>query len=269
MNLLTVTSDGEPIEGFEEEFETVIGKKLEHVAPEIINQEVDVTVDGESITSVDAAFFQIPTEQALFGRVVLEIMEEAGVQTNYPSTGFFTMAKKNYLYYVLHQKDINAPNTAVVAAEKAARNIERELKGPILARRLDDLQEVEHQRLEQVDDIYDFASGTEYDDQLLIFHEYHSGDKYRCLVVGDRVISLEDQTDDPWFTTDDLRYSTPPTEVQDLVLEATQAIGAPVAEVLVIGDMVYDMNPNPDLGQYEDIAGKNTYSYVSEVLRDE
>lgn len=269
MNLLTVTSDGDPVEPFEDEFDTVVGKQLEHVAPEIIDQQVDVTVAGESITAFDAAFFQIPTEQALFGRVVLEIMEEAGVKTNYPSTAFFTMAKKNYLYYVLKQKTIPSPDTAVVAAEKASRNIERELKGPIVARRLEELKEVEQQRLEQVDDIHDFANGTAYDDQFLLFHEYHSGDKYRCLVIGDRVIALEDQTDDYWFSMDDLQYSTPPTDIKETVLEAAQAIGAPVAEVLVIGDLIYDVNPNPDLDIYRDLAGKNTYSYVAEVLRGE
>jgi glutathione synthase/RimK-type ligase-like ATP-grasp enzyme len=267
MNLLILTNSGESLDGFDEFFDTVDRENLEKAAPEAIKGHSNVIVGDTSITSYDAAFLQIPSSQAVFGRVLLEIMEEQQIAVNYPSTAFFTMAKKNYLYYVLHQKNVNAPKTVVTATEKSSRNIQRQLKGPLIGRRFDNIKESETELLQTVEEIEDFTDGVEYEDSLLIFHEYAKGDKYRCLVIGDQVISLADETDGSWVATEGLQYSSLAADTKKEVKRAANSIGAPLAEVLVIDGKVYDVNPRPDLDMYTDISGKNAYKMVSDVLR--
>ena len=159
---------------------------IDEVAPEVIDGKQDVKIGGESVTEYDAAYVEIPPKNAVFGRVALEMMQEKGVKTNHTSTGFFIASKKNYLYYVLHEKDIPAPKTVVIATDKASRNIEKELRGPLIARRLENLEESEAKKLDTVQEISEFAEGSEYEEDILLFHEYNKGDKYRCLIQETR-----------------------------------------------------------------------------------
>lgn len=254
---------------FEEYFDEIVHAQLEDVAPRVIQGQTNVLVGDTPISAFDAAFLDIPVKNATFGRVLLEMIEEKHVPTNYPSTGYFIMAKKNYLYYVLHDKGIAAPKTVVVATEQAARHVERELKGPLIGRKLENLEETENRQLETVDEISGFAEGSEYEEDVLLFHEFRSGDKYRCMVAGDRIISLQDGSDDWRFSTDGLKYTNISTAQKEAVTAAVNAIGTPVAEVLLRGDQVYDVHPNPDLELYTDVSGKNAFKSVAKVLKDE
>lgn len=265
MKLLKITR--EQYQAFDSMFEETDRVDVEELAPEVIEGEPDVKFEGHSIREYDAVFAEIPEKNPVFGRVVLEMIEEQGVRANYPSTGFFIMAKKNYLYHVLHEKEIPAPKTAVVATEKAVRNIESHLKGPLVARKFDDLVEVENKRLETVDEIKEFAEGIEYGDNLLVFHELRAGDKYRCLVAGDTVISLEDTSEGWQFSESSLQYSNISNEQKEIVMNTSKAIGTPVAEVLLRGEQVWDVNPNPSLELYTDISGKNAYEAVGKTLK--
>jgi hypothetical protein len=177
------------------------------------------------------------------------------------------MAKKNYLAYVLHQKNVAAPKTGVVASEAAARNIERQLGGPLLARRFDDLVENERKLIREVEDIEAFVSGPEYDETFIVFHEYTHGDMYRSLRIKDDIISLKDDSDGLWPDTDNLNYSNLPEEQEDRVIKAARAIGAPIAEVITIDGKVFDVEPNPDLSMYTDLSGKDAYRRVADVIR--
>lgn len=270
MNLLILTNEGdERPDGFEEHVDSVTEHKIKDLSPEVIDGKTDVRIKDISATDFDAAFLRIRPKNAVFGRVLLEMLEEHHVRVNYPSTAFFTMAKKNYLYYVLHQKDVQAPKTGIVASEEAARNLERELSGPLLARRFDDLVENERKIIKEVSDIEAFVSGPDYDETFIAFQEYISGDMYRSLRVGDEIISLEDDHDNIWPDTDNLNYSNLPEDQQHEVMKAAKAIGAPVAEVILIDGNVVDVNPNPDLDMYTDISGKDVYRRVTEVLRED
>ncbi|MFB6204062.1 MAG: RimK family alpha-L-glutamate ligase [Candidatus Nanohaloarchaea archaeon] len=267
MKLLTITGSEHP--EFDSLFDDTEHIDIEALAPEVIDGEADVKFNGSSVSEYDAVFAEIPTENALFGRVALEMIEEMGVRLNYPSTGFFIMSKKNYLYHVLHEKDVPAPKTAVVATEKASRNIERHIKGPLVARKFDESVETEKTRLETVEEIQEFAEGIDRGNQFVLFQELRSGDRYRCLVAGDSVISLADNSEGWQFSDDNLQYHTVSQEKKETVLKTRKAIGTPVAEVLLRGDKVEDVNPNPDLGLYTELSGKNAYETVADVLREE
>ncbi len=231
--------------------------------------EVDVKIEDKVAGDYDAVFAEIPSKNAVFGRVLLEMFQEKNVSTNFSSTAFFIMAKKNYLYYILHQKDIPAPKTVSVATEKAARNIEKELKGPLIARRLENLEESEKKKLETVEQIQGFAEGSEYEEDIILFHEYSDGDKYRCLVAGDQIISAQDSSEDWKFQEDNLKYSNLSDSQEEIVKRTAEAIGTPTAEVFLRGEKVFDVNPNPDLELFSNVAGTNVYESVAEALKQE
>jgi len=267
MKLLKI-ADEEHAE-LDEHFDDVSTQSLEQIAPEVRGKEPDINIEGSSIEEFDCVFAQIPPKNAVFGRVLLEIMEEKGVHVNYSSTAFFLMSKKNYLYHSLHEKSIPAPKTCVVADQKAVRNLENHLKGPLVARKFDGLVEIEKTKIEQVEEIQEFAEGVDYGDNILIFSELRKGDKYRCLVAGETVISLED-TSDGWRVSDEnLAYSNISNGLEETVLNAAESIGTRTAEIVLRDGKVVDVNPNPDLEMYTEISGKDAYKAVAEELKED
>lgn len=269
MRLLKITDGQRNLEKLDEYFEEVVSEDLEKIAPSIVGKKIDVAINSESLTNFDAVFVEIPVENAVFGRVMLEVMEERGVPVNYSSTSFFAMAKKNYLYSVLHERDIPTPKTAVVADEKAARNLENYLKGPLVARKFEELKESEKKKIDTVEEIGEFTEGVEYGENFLLFQEYSKGSKYRCLVVGDDVVSLEDTSEHWSIGKEKLRYSNAPSDVEEVVLDAKNSLGTRMAEVLIRNEEVVDVNPNPDLEMYSDISGKDVYKIVADSLKQE
>ncbi len=256
-------------EEFEEIFDEVEEAAIDEVAPEVMEGKKDVKITGESIEEYDAAYIEVAPKNAVFGRVALEMIVEKGVRTNHTSTGFFIAAKKNYLYYVLHEKNIPAPKTVVIATDKASRNIEKELRGPLIARKLESLEESETKKLDTVQDITEFAEGSEYDEDILLFHEYNSGDKYRCLVAEDQIISLKDRSEGWRFDEDSLSYSNISDRQREVIKKSSKALGTPVIEVKMRGEEIYDINPNPDLKLFTDVSGKNAFEAAAEALRSD
>lgn len=254
---------------FEEIFEEIKEVEIESVAPEVIDGEQNVKVDGESVENFDYAYIEISPKNAVFGRVAFEMISEKGVKTNHTATGFFIASKKNYLYHVLHEKNIPAPKTASIASEKASRNIERELRGPLIARRLEELEESESKKLDTVEQIGEFAQGSEYEEDILLFHEYNSGGKYRCLIAGNQIISLKDGSEGWKFDEENLTYSNISDRQQEIVKNASKALGTPVIEVILRGEEVFDLNPNPDLKLYTEVSGKNAFEAVADTLKEE
>lgn len=268
MRLLKITDTEEDAnEGLERHFEEVETAQMEEIAPEIRDNKSNVKIGGRPIERFDAVYADIPEKNALFGRVLLEIIEEKGLTINYPSTAFFIMSKKNYLYHVLHEKDISAPKTAVIADEKAARNMEKHLKGPLVAKKFDGLVKAESTKIDTVEDIHEFAEGVDYGDHIIIFNELRIGEKYRCLVAGDTIISLKDNSDTWRIKKKNLNYSSISSDLKKTVQQATNVIGTNTAEILVRDGKVVDANPNPDLEMYTKISGKDAYSAVAEALK--
>lgn len=265
MKLARITEEEEhPIDGFFEEVEHV---EIEKVAPEIVQGKEDIKLGEKSVREYDAVYAELPEKNAVFGRVMLEMVEEANIAVNYPSTAFFIMAKKNYLYYILHEQEIPAPKTVVVASEKAGRNIEREIEPPVIGRRIEDYEETETKRLEDSEGIQGFIEGVEYEEDILLFHEPREGDKYHCLVAGDQIISVK-EGDESWnFTKENLKYSSISDNQKEIVRKTVEKIGTDVAEILLVGENVYDVNPNPDLEMYKEVSGKSSYEAVAETIK--
>lgn len=250
-------------------FDEVDHIEIEKVAPEIIKGKKDLKLGEKSIGEYDALYAELPESNAVFGRVMLEMVEEANVAVNYPSTAFFIMAKKNYLYYILHEQNIPAPKTVVVASEKAGRNIEREVEPPVIGRHIEDYQETETKKLEDEEDIQGFIEGVEYEEDVLLFHEIREGEKYHCLVAGDQIISVK-EGDDSWeFTEENLKYSNISDTQKEIVQKTVSKIGTDIAEILLVGENVYDVNPNPDLEMYRDVSGKSSFEAVAETIKQQ
>ncbi|MFT4868811.1 MAG: glutathione synthase/RimK-type ligase-like ATP-grasp enzyme [Colwellia polaris] len=267
IKLVRVTdSEEHKIDQFFDEVEHI---DVEKVAPEIVQGKKDLKLGDKSITEYDALYAELPEKNAVFGRVMLEMVEEANVAVNYPSTAFFIMAKKNYLYYVLHEQDIPAPKTMVVASEKAGRNIERELQPPLVGRNIEDYEETETKKLEDSEDIQGFIEGVEYEEDVLLFHELEEGDKYYCLVAGDQIISVKEGSEDWDFTRDNLKYSNISDTQKEIVRKTVNKIGTDIAEILLVGENVYDVNPNPDLEMYQDVSGKSSFEAVAETIKEQ
>lgn len=257
---------GEDFEPFFDEVDTV---EVAEASPEVIDGENRVKAGDALVEEYDAVFAEIPVKNASFGRVLLETIEEKGIQVNNPSTAYFTASKKNYLYYVLKERGIPAPDTIALAAEKAARDIEKYLDLPVIARRLENLETTEEQKLESSEEIQGFYDGTDYAEDVLLFQEFSDEDMYRCLVIGDDIISLREDSDKWKFTGENLKYSNLSDDQIERVRKAKNALGTRVAEICLRGKKVYDINPNPDLDLYSDNAGKNIFSAVAEELKRE
>lgn len=251
----------------DEHFEEVTRADIEKMAPEVMDGESDVKFQGTSVEEYDAAYAEIPKKNAVFGRVLLEMMEERNVSLNYPSTAFFIMAKKNYLYSVLHEKNIPAPKTVAVADQKAVRNIEKHLKGPLVARKLEDLKETERTKIDEVEQISEFAEGLEYGGSVLLFHELRKGDKYKCLAAGENTITLKDSSENWKVQEEKLKYANPSSELKELVQKTRKRIGTKVAEVIIRDGEVIDVEPNPDLELYREKSGKNAAKMVAEAIK--
>jgi glutathione synthase/RimK-type ligase-like ATP-grasp enzyme len=233
----------------------------------VIKGERKVSVQEEQIEDYDAVFTEIPPKNAVFGRVFLETIEEKGIPTDNPSTAYFTAAKKNYLYYVMHKRSIPAPNTVSVAAEKAVRDVENRVELPLVARRIEELEETEKRKLETSEEIQSFSEGVEYEEDILLFHELNEGEKYRCLVINNEIISLREGSDGWKFTGENLKYSNLSDKQKTLVQKTCDSIGLTIAEILIRGEEIYDINPNPNLELYSEKAGKNIFSEVAEALK--
>lgn len=266
--LKIINSEKDTKEGLDRHFEEAETAQMEEVAPEIRDNQADVNINGETIDRFDAVYADIPQENAVFGRVLLEIIEEKGVTVNYSSTSFFAMSKKNYLYSVLHEKNVSCPKTAVIADEKSSRNLENHLKGPLIARRFEGFEESEAKKIDTVKEISGFTEGVEYGENFILFQEFSKGSKYRCLVAGDEIVSLEDNSENWNIGKENLRYSNAPKGIKDIVIDAKESLGTRTAEVLVRDQEVVDVNPNPDLDMYSKVSGKDIYKIIAESIKD-
>ncbi len=225
-------------------------------------------MNGNSIDKYDAVFVRINPRNAVFGRVLLEMAEEKGVKTSISSTCFFALSKKNYLYYVLKKRGINSPNTVVVPTEKAARNVHKQVEPPLVGRKLENLEETERRKLDTVEDIQSFAEGTEYEDDVLLFQNYDKGEKYRCLVIGDEIISLKDNSDSWKFKDESPKYSNISDSKEKKIRDCMNSLGTSVAEVKLRGEQLFDINPNPNLELFSDAGGKNVHETIAKLLKE-
>ncbi|WEL19875.1 hypothetical protein [Candidatus Nanohalococcus occultus] len=263
MKLLKTSNVSEKLD---EHFEEVSAVETEEFSPEVIDGEADVRVNS-GIEDCESAFLKLPERNPIFGRVLLEILEEKGITTNYPSIGFYITAKKNYLYYVLEQKDISIPETVIAASENSAKNVTRYLELPIIAKRYEENQLEESARLEDEQEAKEFAEGTDYGEDILIFQEETGDEKYKVFYANGNLISLKDKTEG-WRVSDEkLQYSNLSNELEELVETTMKSIGTEYGEVILKGGKVIDVKPNPDPEVYADKSGKDAFKYIKEIYQ--
>lgn len=267
MKLLKVTET--EYSQFEEMFEEVDKVPVERLAPEVVDGRSSVRLNGATAAKYDVAFLEIPEQKPVFGRVVAEMLGEHGLGLNYSGMAFFIMAKKNYLSYVLHQKNVAAPETVSLASEKASRNVQEHLDFPVVARKYDEMKLVESNLIEEQDQLAELAEGIEYGEDMVLLQEYMEGDKYRIFYCDGVVASLEDRTEGWRISSDSLQYSNVSSEIRDEVKKAMDRIGARYGEVLVRSGEIVDINPNPDLEKFTSVSGKNAFEKTAEILRSE
>lgn len=261
MKLLKTSNSSEELD---EDFEEVVEVETEDFSPEVIDGESDVRVDAD-IEGCEAAFLKLPEKNPIFGRVLLEIIEEKGIKTQNPALGFYITAKKNYLYYVLEQKDVPMPDTVIAASEKSAKNIERYIKTPLIAKRYKDNQLAESAKLEDGEEVKEFAEGTSYGEDIVIFQEEVEGEKYKVFYAAGNLISLKDKTDD-WRVSDEkLQYSNLSNELEETVESTMKSIGTEYGEVIIKGGKVVDVRPNPEPEIYANKSGKDAFKYIREI----
>lgn len=266
MRLLKVTEKEHP--QLDEFFDETVRKGVDEVAPEVINGKKSVRMNGETAEEYDAAFFEVPERNPVFGRVMIKMVEEKNVTVNYPAIAFFIMSKKNYLAYVLQEKGIQTPPKVVAASEKASRNVMKHLDLPVIAKKYTDNQLSESSKLENSDEVEEFASGTEYGAEVIVFERYVEGDKYKIFYGGGDIISLRDKTDGWRISEDNLHYSNLSSDIKEEVKKTVKGIGTECAELTVRRDNIVGVSPNPDLQLYTDISGKNAYESMAEILKE-
>ncbi|PSG99624.1 MAG: hypothetical protein BRC28_03725 [Nanohaloarchaea archaeon SW_4_43_9] len=257
IRLLTISH--EEIAGFDNFFDQVKDIDVARVSPQVVDGKARLRIEDEPIENFDAVFTHIPAKNAVFGRVLLETIEEKEIPVDNYSTAYFTAAKKNYLYYILNKRGIESPATISVAAEKAVRNIDKHLEFPIIGRKLEDLEETEKNFYQTL------IAPIKFSALELKKTRYW----YRCLFIEGEVISLKEGSKGWDFTGKNLKYSNLDNSQKELVRETCESIGLKITEVLIRGNKIYDINPNPDLELYSEKAGKNAFSAVAKTLKED
>lgn len=267
MTRLLKIAEEDAVQELDSYFEETERVSVEKVLPKVIDNQTSLGVGEHDLNSFDAVFADIPVKNAVFGRVLLEMIEEKDIALNYSSTAFFTMARKNYLFYVLNEKKVPTPKTAAIADEKAARKLQEHLKGPLEAKKIKKFKQTENTRIDSVEEIQGFAEGVEYGETIVIFQELSEGDKYKCFVAGDQVISLKDNSEGWEVSDESLSYTNISADLEDKVKRTAKILGTNVAEVILRDGEVADVKPNPDLEKFKKISGKSTYESVAEALK--
>lgn len=253
-------------EELDEKFEDTEEIELEMLAPEVRGGSPDLQARGD-LSGFDAAFLQLPVGNPVYGRVVLEMLEEEGVTTINPSLAFYVMAKKNYLQFILQNRGIPSPDTVVAASENAAKNATRHLEKPLVAKRYRENEVTESKIIEsEGESVEEFAEGTEYGSELVLFQQKVEGEKYRAFYASGNKIPLKDPSESWEFSREKLQYSSMPSDVSEKVDRVMESIGARYGEVVLRGKKVVDLRPNPDPELYQRKSGKSAFGYIREVF---
>jgi hypothetical protein len=80
---------------------------------------------------------------------------------------------------------------------------------------------------------------------------------------------VKEGSEDWDFTRDNLKYSNISDTQKEIVRKTVNKIGTDIAEILLVGENVYDVNPNPDLEMYQDVSGKSSFEAVAETIKEQ
>lgn len=267
MNLLIISEGNHLKENFEPHFEEVEHRNLSSVRLNLLEDKEDVLVGEESVEDFDYMYINVKPELSIFVRVMLEGLEK-NMRANLDSTSSYILTKKQYLYKVLKERNMDIPKTVAVGSEKSALGV-KELEYPIVARRYQGFRKREMSLLSGRDGLKDFSKSTNYGKEALVFQEFVDGDVFDCLVIGDEVISVNLCNEGEWNLragSANEKFYNISSDLRELVINARESIGANVCRVKIVGDKIVNMSPNPDLKRFQDISGKNTFKKVADLL---
>lgn len=267
MNLLTIAdSEGIP-DGFTDHFDAVEQASIADVRI-VTGRSADVLVGGEPLDGYDVVYLQPNPKIAIFSRVFLEALRDRDIQTNIGPTAFFILAKKSYLYQVLAEKGVPIPPTATVSTEKGVSGLEDDVSFPLVGKKFEGFTRRDMNLLESEDELSSFVEHMEHGTHFLVLQEKVAGDVYDCLYIDGNVhsIRLEDEGWRKRSGTAKESYHSISSELEEVVSDTAQSIGAPVCRVRLVGGTVVDAALDPDLERFKTITGKNVYGNLADAL---
>jgi glutathione synthase/RimK-type ligase-like ATP-grasp enzyme len=268
---LLIIADAEDTEQLEDRFaayfDDVTTKSIANVRIDAGNGE-EVRIGGEKINAYDALYLQPKPQTAIFSRVFLEVLLEKDIRTNIDAAAFFILAKKNYLFQVLEEKDIPIPATAIVSTEKGISGIEDHIGYPLVGKKFEGFERRDMSLLEEEGELRSFVEHMDHGEHVLILQEFLEGEVYDCLYVNGDIVSLK-LTGDSWRVRSGEAkesYLTIPSDLEEIVEQTAHSIGADICRVRLVDGHVTEAYLDPDLERFTSASGKNMYERVASYL---
>ncbi|MCJ7428815.1 MAG: hypothetical protein MUP66_00320 [Candidatus Nanohaloarchaeota archaeon QJJ-5] len=268
MNLLILTNNETEVDGLTEHFDqwdhySLADAKISHK-----DTTTTAAVEGTPITEYDAVYLNPEPRAAIYAKTFLETIQDHHIQTNMDSTALFLMMKRHYLFHVLHQRDVNIPQTIAFSTEKALTEIEDDIEFPAVAKMYEQFTSAGMKTIDDSDDLHSFAQSANHEENVIILQEYVDGDVYDVLYIDGDLVSLELEGD-AWHldNNDKIQYSKLSTEQSKAVNETAQAIGTKMCRVRLIGNTIVGVENEPRLDLFQEHSGKNVYGKVADMLR--
>jgi len=266
MSLLIISEDESLADKFSEYFKEI---KLCSMADIRLNASNTLALaDGQDIEQFDSLLVYSKAELAIFTKVLLESLTGSDVATNIGPAAFYILAKKQWMFKVLKERGVPIPKTGTTSL-KGIGGIDREFDYPLVGKRYINFQLDEIRKLVSEEEAKSFATGADYSKSVIIFHELLQGETFETLVTGEDVVGSIKMEGDLWDLESTEKYYSPPQELQDIVLNAAQSIGADVCSVRTVDNKVYDINPLPDLEWFKEITGKNPYKNIAKLFKSQ
>lgn len=272
MNLLIITDDEED-DDLEEElspfFDDVDTASIANVRIDA-GDASEVRIAGQPLDGYDALYLQPRIQTAIFSRVFLEVLLERDINTNINAAAFFILAKKNYLFQVLAEKDVPTPTTAVVSTEKGVSGIENDMDFPLVGKKYEGFVRRDMNLLDDSDELSSFVEHMEHGKHVLLLQEYVDGDVFDCLYVDGDIVSINLESDS-WRKEAGkatASYHTISSDLADVVEHTAESIGANICRVRLVDGKVVDAYLDPALSRFKKISGKNMYEKVADALKE-
>lgn len=282
-NLLILANDpGQLVEGFEPAVDEVTGASLADAAIRVGDETrrsetrsskhrstdgARLTIDGVEAKQFDAVFLKPEPKAAIYGRVLLELLQERHIPCNVDASSFFIMTKKHYLLEVLEEHGVPLPPTVALSTEKGLTKAEEELDFPLMAKMYDGFQRVDITKIEDVGELKTFAEHAEHGKNVVIAQEFLEGDVYDALYMDGDIVSTE--VEGGWKTDTENRsytYHSLSSDQQDVVQRAAEAIGTALCRVKLVDQTVIQMESDLRLPQFREVSGKDVYGHIADVL---
>lgn len=265
-SLLALTSDGEA-EDFEPHFDEVESRSLADVYVEA-GDPSKLHIGEKELESFDSVYVQIKPEASIFARVALECIHNSGVRSNLDDSSFFIMAKKNYLFKVLDEKEVPIPPTLAVSTEKGLTEVEKNLSFPVVARMYEGFKRVDIEKIYDLEGLKSFAEHSTHGKSIILVQEFLEGEVYDSLFIDGEIVSLKLDSG-PWDSKGSVgrQYHSLSSDQREIVKKTADSIGTPICRVRLIDDKVVQVESNPMLDRFAEESGKNVYGKVASFLK--